>query len=244
VWLPLLWLAWGLALLSTPAWAGRPLDTEDTGTVEPGKVELQLSGTFARSPDDDTWLTKASVTLGLLKGLDVRIEVPVLWVERDGGRRHSGIGDTVAGVKYRLLDEGERWPAVLGTLVVRTPTGDEDRGLGEPGVDVALLAVLSKAFGPVTLTWNGGYAFVTDNRKQDVWILTAAAEWAVTKAWSLAGEVVSTLAQHAGPDTALVRTGTAYQIHERVKLDTGIGFGLTRGTRDVVITVGLTATLF
>ncbi|MBI2491904.1 MAG: hypothetical protein HYV94_07385, partial [Candidatus Rokubacteria bacterium] len=50
-----------LCVLFAPgaALAGRPLDTEDTGTVEPGKAELELSGDFARNPNDNSWATKA-----------------------------------------------------------------------------------------------------------------------------------------------------------------------------------------
>jgi hypothetical protein len=44
-----------VALGPAPAWAGRPLDTEDTGTLEPGNAELELSGDFARNPEDRTW---------------------------------------------------------------------------------------------------------------------------------------------------------------------------------------------
>lgn len=32
-----------LGLIAWPAWAGRPLVTEDTGTLEPGQVEAELS---------------------------------------------------------------------------------------------------------------------------------------------------------------------------------------------------------
>lgn len=39
-----------LALGPAGAWGGRPLDTEDTGTLEPGKAELELSGITGGTP--------------------------------------------------------------------------------------------------------------------------------------------------------------------------------------------------
>jgi hypothetical protein len=125
-----------LALAPTPVWAGRPLDTEDTGTVEPGKAELEVSGDFARNPEDRTWFAKGVLSVGVLPRLEVRIESVLLSLEPHEGRRRDGIGDSLVGLKYRLLDEADTVPAVLGALTVRLPTGDEDRGLGAEEVDV------------------------------------------------------------------------------------------------------------
>jgi|SRR5512134_835710 hypothetical protein len=244
------WLRWagatvlGVALGAAPAWAGRPLDTEDTGTVEPGKAELEISGDFARNPEDRTWLAKGVLGLGVVPRLEIRIEAMLLSLEPDEGRGRGGIGDSLVGLKYRLLDELDAIPAVLGALTVRLPTGDEGRGLGAEEVDVGLLAVASKTFGPVTLTGNGGYTFVTRDRELEFWTLSAAVEYRATAAWSLLGEIVSTLPGHRGPETAVLRVGTTYAVHPRVKLDVGVGFGVTRQSPDALVTFGVTISLF
>lgn len=49
------------------------------------------------------------------------------------------------------LDDVDAIPALLGALTVRLPTGDAP-GSGPRKVDVGLLAVAGKTFGPVTLT--------------------------------------------------------------------------------------------
>ena len=227
-----------------PAWAGRPLDTEDTGTAEPGKAEIEISGEFARNPEDRTWLAKGVLSLGVVPRLEVRIESTLLSLDPDEGRGRGGIGDSLVGLKYRLLDDVDAIPAVLGALTVRLPTGDEDRGLGAENVDVGLLAVASKTFGPVTLTGNGGYTFVTRDRELEFWTLAAAVEYRAAAAWSLLGEVVNTLPSHRGSATAVLRAGTTYAVHPRVKLDVGVGFGVTRQSPDVLITFGVTLALF
>ena len=233
-----------LALAPTPVWAGRPLDTEDTGTVEPGKAELEVSGDFARNPEDRTWFAKGVLNLGVVPRLEVRIESLLLSLEPDEGRRRDGIGDSLVGLKYRLLDEADTVPAVLGALTVRLPTGDEDRGLGAGEVDVGLLAVASKTFGPVNLTGNAGYTFVTRDRELEFWALAAAIEYRATAAWSLLGEVVGTLPGHRGAEMVVLRAGTTYAVHPRVRVDTGVGFGVTRQSPDVLVTFGVTIALF
>ena len=233
-----------LALGPAEAWAGRPLDTEDTGTVEPGKAELELSGNYAKNPNENMWSVKGVLALGLLPKLEARIESALLFFEPEGQSAVGGIGDSLIGVKYRLLDEAETLPAVLGSFTLRLPTGDEERGLGDEDVDVGLLAVLSKVFGPVTLTWNGGYTFVTRDRDLDFWTLAGSLEYRVSKPWVLVGEVVSILGHERAPDAVVLRAGAVYAITDRIKLDGAVGVGVTRQSPDVLITVGVTIALF
>ena len=233
-----------LLLAPVASWAGRPLDTEDTGTVDPGKVELEVSGDYAKNPEDTTGSFKGVLNVGLLKGLEARIESSFLFLDPDGGSHENGVGDSLIGVKHRLLDETQRLPALLGSLTLRLPTGDEDRGLGAAEVDVGLLAVASKGFGPLTLTWNGGYTFVNRNRGLDFWTLNGSVEYRVTPAWSVVGEVASSIAaRKEGVDTVVLRAGSVYAIHERIKLDGAVGVGLTRESPDVVLTLGITIAL-
>ena len=235
----------GLLLLAPViSWAGRPLDAEDTGTVDPGKVELELSTDYAKNPGDNTWTLKGVLSAGVLPKLEARIESALLFLHPDEGAGEKGIGDSLFGVKYRVLDETDRWPALLGAFTLRLPTGDEDRGLGAADIDAGLLAVASKSFGPLTLTWNGGYTFVTRDRNLDVWLLNGAAEYRLTPAWTLVGEVVNTIAAHQkGVDTVMLRVGGVYVIHERIKLDGAVGMGLTRESPDLVLTLGITIAL-
>jgi hypothetical protein len=244
-----------LVLAPGAALAGRPLDTEDTGTVEPGKAELELSGDFARNPEDNSWSTRAVLSFGLISRLEARIESTLLFLEprpaeddEEAARKgRGGIGDSLLGFKYRLLDDDAAVPAVLGSLTLRLPTGDEDRGLGAEDVDVGLLAVVSKAFGPVNLTLNGGYTFVTRDRNLDFWLAAGAVEYRATKEWSLVGEIVCGLGIHGvhrTPDTIVLRAGSTWAVTDRIKLDGAVGAGLTRDSPDLLITVGVTVLLF
>ena len=244
-----------LVLAPGAAFAGRPLDTEDTGTVEPGKAELELSGDFARNPNDNAWSTKAVLSFGLISRLEGRIESTILFLEprpaeddEEAARKgRGGIGDSLIGFKYRLLDDADAVPAVLGSLTLRLPTGDEDRGLGAENVDVGLLAVVSKAFGPFNLTLNGGYTFVMRDRNLDFWLTAGSVEYRATKQWSLVGEIVCGLGIHGvhrTPDTIVLRAGSTWAVTDRIKLDGAVGVGLTRESPDVLVTVGVSLLLF
>lgn len=226
------------------AWGGRPLDTEDTGTTEPGKADLELSGDYARNPEDNSWSVKGVLSVGLRPRLEARIESALLLLEPEDQRSRAGIADSLFGVKYRLLDESDAFPAMLAGFTVRLPTGAERRGLGAADVDAGIVAVASKAVGPLTLTGNVGYTFVTRDRELDFWTLAASLDYRVAKAWILVGEVVSAVGADRAADVAVLRAGAIYAVSDRLKFDGAVGVGLTRGSPDVLITIGMTISLF
>lgn len=234
------------ALAASPAWAGRPLTTEDTGTLDPGKVELELSLDYVRDGGAEVFLLPGgpALNIGLLPRLEGTVATAFVLFDTDGKALRAGLGDSLVRIKYRFLDETPRLPALLGAVSGRLPTGDEDRGLGEKGIDIQSLAVASKTFGAVTLTVNAGYTFVTRDRDLDVVNLNASAEAGITKAWSIVGEVVSELAtSRRADDRIAVRAGMVYAVGERVRLDAAVGFGTTRASPDTLLTVGVTITL-
>jgi hypothetical protein len=237
-------VACGLLLVPAGAWAGRPLDTEDTGTLDPGKAELELSADHAGNPEDTTWSLKGVFAVGLLPRLEARIESAFLFLDPDEGKTVEGIGDSLIGIKYRLLDETETRPALLGGLTLRLPTGDDARGLGAEDVDIGILAVVSKSLDPVTANGNVGYTVVTQDGGLNFWSLNGSIEYRVTAAWSLVGEVVSALGASRAEDTVVFRVGSVYAITERLKLDGALGFGLTSESPDLLATFGVTLGLF
>jgi hypothetical protein len=230
-----------LVLTVSPALAGRPLETEDTGTLEPGTFEVELSGDYTRHPGEDLWILRGVLNAGILPRLEAKLELPFLLLESDSGPSHGGFGDTVLGVKYRVLDERAIRPAVAGALALRLLTGDADRGLGAEGADLSVLGVVGKTIGPFILHGNVGYTFVTADRDLDVWTLAASAQYRVTATLALVGEALGGLSTHRNaPHAGRARGGFTYAVRDNIKLDASVGHGFTRAGPGLLVTIGVT----
>jgi len=232
-----------MALAAAPASAGRPLATEDAGTLEPGQVEVELGVDYIRDAGVATFLLPGGPTLnaGLLPRLEASAGSAFALLDPDDEPLRAGLADTVLRLKYRLLDESASTPALALAAAARLPTGDRDRGFGEEGADVQPLVIASKTFGPATLTLNAGYLFATRDRDLDTVAVSAAAEVVVGRAWTLVGEVVSELATTGrGDDRVVVRGGAVHALHERARLDAAVGVGATRAGPDLLLTLGVT----
>ena len=232
----------GLALLlsARPAWTGRPLDTEDTRTLNPGSAEIELSFDVATHSSDVAWAGVGALNVGIVPRLELSVDVVGSYLVRGTDEDLAGLGDVVLGSKYRLLDETTALPALLANVRVRLPTGDADRGLGADGVDVLVRLAASKTFRALTLTGNGGYVFVTADRTLDAWLLSGAAEYELTPKWTAVAEVVSLLGARARPNVAVARAGIVYALARSVRLDIAVGTGLTAPSPTVIATGGIT----
>ena len=72
------------------AWAARPLEAAEPGTIRPGKAALEVSVDYEKSHSGTVTGGKGTMGIGLLPGL----------------------GDSLVGVKHRLLTVGLRLGAV------------------------------------------------------------------------------------------------------------------------------------
>jgi Putative MetA-pathway of phenol degradation len=225
---------------SSPGWAGRPLDTEDTGTLDPGLAEVELSLALAEDSGHLAWAGLAVLNVGVVPRLELGVELTGSYLQLDDDADQAGVGDLVLPLKLRLLDETTARPALLANLRIRLPTGDADRGLGTEGVDVLARLAVSKTFGALTLTANGGYAFVTADRARDVWLVSGAGEYLLSRGWAVVAELVSVLGARTAPDVAIARAGIVYAITPSMRFDMAVGTGLTRASPGVVATAGIT----
>jgi len=226
-----------LALAAGPAWATRPLDTDDTDTNDPGVVSLELGADYTRNGGEGTALVTGLVAVGLFTGLELDVQGSLLLLDPEGAGPRGGPGDSLVFFRYRFLDEADTRPSLLGELTLRFPTGEASRGLGSPGIDAQLLLVGQKQVGPVVLLANVGYTFTASG--SDLWFLSAAVRYPLTETWTLVGEVVGIVSAGSGPDTGLIRGGVAYQLTKKIALDAAVAGGLTRDSPDVVLRTGI-----
>lgn len=231
--------ALALAFAVAPAFAARPLDTEDTGILEPGRVELELSMDATRTSGDVAGAGTAVLNVGVVRRLEVSVELSAAYVVLGAGPDEARFGDVILGAKYRLLDETPVRPAVLANLRLRLPTNDGAAG-GQRGVDVLARLAVSKLFGPVTVTANAGYVFATADRTRDRWLASGALEYQLRGAWWLVTEVSAVLDARAGANVAITRGGVVYAVTRALRLDLAAGTRLTRAGPDLVATAGIT----
>lgn len=234
-----------LALLPGLAWAGRPLDTEDTGTLEPGQIEIAASTDFVKAAGQRTGTGLLSATVGLMPGLDARLDLSAFVTARDGESPAGGFAEVALALKYRLLDETERLPALLiAVALVGRPKATQEQlegvEAGANGVELEARLAISKAVGAVTLTGNGGYAFVTDRTTVHAMLLGLSAEYRATAALALVAEVFSVITFDGEGPSAVVRAGAVYALGESVRLDGAVGAGLTANSPDLTATLGVT----
>jgi hypothetical protein len=231
-------LALWLGFAPSAASAARPLDTEDTGTTEPGTFELELGGEYLGADGADAWIGSVVLSFGVLANLEVRVESGALLLDDASGGPRGGLTDTLIGVKYRLLDETSAWPAVLLASAVRFPTAGE--GLGDDDVDVVALVGIGKTFGPLTVTANAAYRFALGDRDLDIWTLSASLELAATERLTLVAELFHAEGVDRFGRAVLVRGGVVYALTDSLRLDAAVAAGLTSEAPDLSLRLGLT----
>jgi hypothetical protein len=195
------------------------------------------------------------LTHGLLNNLDFEVEVPTVFVDRNNSSQ-AGLGDLRLKSKVRFLKGREANPLSLaGQLVIKFPTCDRDKGdinylnpscTGE--TDVGLVGIASKTFSPVTVHLNLGYTFVgnpppPDKPLDDVFSYDLAFEYdtplrGLTLMTELMGEMNQNI-QYSGQDPLAFLYGAAYEVVPNLNMDGAFSAGLTEGSPDYTLTVGL-----
>ncbi|HWI41226.1 MAG TPA: transporter, partial [Verrucomicrobiae bacterium] len=183
-------------LYAGAAHAAHPLATEDTGTVEKGKYQLELSTEVGRAGGSASRETAtefaASFTAGLTDRIDLSLGLPFDTVrERDplGVNRHSGLGDAELASKIRFLESGRFSLAVRPAVTM--PLGDEDRVLGGGRISYGASLIASTDLKPFGVHAVVGYARNNNaGERRDIVSASAAATAEVGHGVQLVAEVV------------------------------------------------------
>lgn len=236
----------GLAMPNTVC-AGRPLTTDDAGTVAPGHLEVELAGEYLKESNKDKEASfLANFNTGVIwDRLEFSIGIPYLWLDPDGSDHCNGFGDLQSNFKLRFVDETESFPALAITAGVKTETGDCEKGLGTGGTDVIANLIVSKTIKKIILYGNLGYnatGNLPEEESFDFINLGLAGEYALTEKLALVSEIFSELAIESTDedDPVEILMGATYTLPTGTILDCAVAFGLTDGGPDYRITAGLT----
>jgi len=242
-------------MISTAAFAGHPLVTDDTGTQgkEKGQVEIGLSFYHDKNKLDKVTTditeggeTSFAVAVGLTEKLDIVLGIPYLWYTQDQNdtriARESGMGDITFDAKWRFFEK-DGWSLAVKPGIT-FPSGSEDKGLGAGRTAYRMFLVGTKELEPLTIHVNAGYILNENSADEhkDIWHASAAAEVEVIKDLKL----LANIGRERNPDKAsenhpaFALAGISYNVSKKTTLDAGVKYGLTATETDWTILTGLT----
>lgn len=162
--------------------------TDDPGTPGNGHWEINL----AWMGEHDTGETTQDVPLldmnyGVGERLQQKYEVPWLLVHDASATSRVGLGDSLAGVKWRFYDSGDpqRWQtSMYPQYEFNSVSRSYQRGIVEQGAHWDLPLEFQKSFGSVDINYEVGRTLRTQGTAEDVWfggIVVGAAVDAATR---------------------------------------------------------------
>jgi Putative MetA-pathway of phenol degradation len=148
-----------------PAFAGVPYVTDDTETPVRGHWEINIAYVLQQSDPRVAQTPIFDFNYGFRDAIQLKYEMPILFVSPGGAPNETGIGDAKAGVKWRFLEETGRRPQLAIYPAVNIPLGNESRGLGSGSVSYFLPLIAQKSWGTWTAYANAGFIMqpATDN---------------------------------------------------------------------------------
>jgi len=250
-----------VAVTSIPALAGPPLSTDDAGTVDAGKFELELNGSYTEDSETTFGVTtkcnrsdaELKVTTGLYKNLGISLALPYNINERVREDeqlvgRSDGFGDMTVELKYAIAELAGISFAVKPTVII--PTGKYSAGLSEGRWQFGgtLIATREFADGTYALHANLGYehhdyrtAELREITRSDIWSGSIAGEMEVAKGlFAVADFVLATTADRSTRQlSACALTGIRYEINSHLDVNAGVKFGLTKPEDDLTALYGI-----
>ncbi|MFA5875865.1 MAG: PDGLE domain-containing protein [Candidatus Margulisiibacteriota bacterium] len=217
-----------------PAFAARPLFTDDFYTVARGGYELELGYAATENFGSSVSALGLSFKRGFLPNLDLGIEVPCTM------SGIAGINDCYLHLKYRFWEASEN-EGLTARVDYKFDNGNLYEGLGSGDNDFWLMLIGTKMFGQTKTHFNVGYVNVGFNAgraENDYWAYSAAVEY---PAWGEKGDLVAEYVANASlsPYPTFVLLGGRYEIFHSFKLDAGYSFGSNENSIKNALTAGI-----
>ncbi len=235
-----------LALLffTSSAFAARPLTTDDAGTVEKGKFQVETGVDIIRQDNHDKEFDPSvTLTYGLFERMDMGAGSSYLFLHPKESENEKGLGDTELKLKYRLFDEKDWIPGFAITGNLKIPTASDSKSLGSGKTDFGINTIATKN---LSTRWvvhlNMGYTFIGEHGVNNEFNYSAAAQFILSDKWALVGEVVGVknFNGHKSDDPFSGLLGTYYLFSDNVVWDAGVELGMNKAAPDFRFTTGLT----
>jgi len=223
-------------VLSSGAFAARPLGTDDFGTVDPGQYELEVgySNTTPKIGGSSGGSSAIAFKRGIMSGFDLGIEIPYAMTGT------TGLNDISVNAKYRILEQGEK-DGLTAKVIIKLANGDSALGLGSSFMDYTLAGIYSKALGDVNTHYNLAYTLVgvaAGASQANVLSYGIAGEMEIAKGIDAVAEFTGTSSPSSSTNNMLL--GGRMVVNDMLTLDAGYSLALNDSSNNV-ITAGLTA---
>jgi hypothetical protein len=229
----------GCLLLSASAVLAQgspPFFTDDAGTLEKKHWELDLGISTEHSRNGDRCWEAPSVDLGygLTSNLELDFGVPLLLVRSAGEKTKSGLGNSVAGLKWRFFEnEGAKFALSVNPQVeFDNPTSSRRRGLVENNTEFVLPLQMQKTFGEIETAFNVGRTFhARESDETDGWSAGVAAGRNFSDRLFVGAEVFGETARKFDHGFVLVNVGAIYELSDWISISASLGRGVAGADR-------------
>jgi hypothetical protein len=147
------------------------------------------------------------------------------------GNRETDVGDARVGAQIVALKETENVPGIAFAYNVKLPLASSRRMLGTGKVDHRLVLLMSKKYGNLDVNFNGAYLNV--GRQMGLRERASGAQGAINANYQfennfgLIGELSAQSEDSEQPKGVYALGAVTYKVNKRLRLDTGMRFGLT-----------------
>jgi hypothetical protein len=201
-------------LWATNVFGGPPLLTDDPDTPGPNHWEINTAVTSERFGPDWIYATPLlDINYGVGEHIQLKYQVQANILQPDNGGVRAGMGNSLAGVKWRFLDQTNwSWLEVstYPQLEFIYPGSSPRRGLADSGDNVLLPIEIEHQWKHVTVYAEGGY--LRNEHRSSESIYGLAGEYDFTEAFGLMGEF------YGGSDRAFQNNGLSFNLGFRRSL--------------------------
>jgi len=226
-------MVWAWGWWAGLALAGPPLETDDPETPGEHGWEVNLSDQLERTRRQFRMeAPRIDINYGRRENDQWKLELPVTFLDPEGGESHWGVGDVLLGWKHRFLDEEDRGFMMSVYPQMLVPTGSKRLDLGKGRAELLLPVEVGRHFFDERLFVYGeaGYSVALEQSDADFWKLGLAAQWKATEKLSWMVEAGAFVFPRAGePDDPFFKVGFQYQFREHVSLIASAGRSLRDG---------------
>jgi len=226
-------------------------------TWEGGLFFSYLTGDYGLDRRTDIYYGSAMIKRYLDRG-DVTLTVPYLDISSSGvtfaggtpeadasATGGSGLGDIILKGRYYAVEQDGPLPFIDLVGSIKFPTADEDKGLGTGEFDFTALSEFTWRLGesPWSVLAELGYTFVGEPAGIDVknrWIYSVGVAYELDPKITLSGYLDGRTAIFEGQENpfSILLMGQ-YKFRPDLRLDTLFEFGLTDGSPDFGVTLGV-----